>query len=197
MNGRLPPFAHLLAFVREHLILRMQPRPKQRNRFPGHSFWKLRPASSCVSSHHSSPFSSSMVNLTAFALCTQEQPRANTTQNACKLIRAVPLGVTLGRFLRQQTKLDNLSKLHLRSRLQRFPEARWCVKLDHLCHDNLLDVANSNRPTNPSASDHGTMANLRWSFAGSHMHLSEAGWGDRRWPANCRSMEHPVPVGAG
>src|ERR1700724_4825248 len=44
-------------------------------------------------------------------------------------------------------------------------------------------------PTNPSREaenpdtlvpprvDHGTMANLRWSFADSHMHLSEGGWG--------------------
>ena len=44
-------------------------------------------------------------------------------------------------------------------------------------------------PTNPSHEaenpdtlvpprvDHGTMANLRWSFADSHMHLSEGGWG--------------------
>ena len=34
--------------------------------------------------------------------------------------------------------------------------------------------------------DHGTMANLRWSFADSHMHLSEGGWGrqttDRELP---------------
>jgi hypothetical protein len=36
------------------------------------------------------------------------------------------------------------------------------------------------------------MANLRWSFAGSHMHLSEAGSGDRRRPANCRSMESGI-----
>ncbi len=28
----------------------------------------------------------------------------------------------------------------------------------------------------------GTMANLRWSFADSHMHLSEGGWGGRRRP---------------
>src|SRR5438874_276318 len=44
-------------------------------------------------------------------------------------------------------------------------------------------------PTNPSREaenpdtlvpprvDHGTMANLRWSFAHSYMHLSEGGWG--------------------
>jgi oxalate decarboxylase len=53
-------------------------------------------------------------------------------------------------------------------------------------------------PTNPSREaenpdtlvppvvDHGTMANLRWSFADSHMHLSEGGWGrqttDRELP---------------
>jgi oxalate decarboxylase len=29
----------------------------------------------------------------------------------------------------------------------------------------------------PPAVDHGTMANMRWSFADSHMHLSEGGWG--------------------
>jgi oxalate decarboxylase len=29
----------------------------------------------------------------------------------------------------------------------------------------------------PPRQDHGTMANLRWSFADSHMHLSEGGWG--------------------
>src|ERR1700694_1228012 len=29
----------------------------------------------------------------------------------------------------------------------------------------------------PPQVDHGTMANLRWSFADSHMHLSEGGWG--------------------
>ena len=29
----------------------------------------------------------------------------------------------------------------------------------------------------PPSVDHGTMANLRWSFADSHMHLSEGGWG--------------------
>ena len=29
----------------------------------------------------------------------------------------------------------------------------------------------------PPLGDHGTMANLRWSFADSHMHLSEGGWG--------------------
>ena len=29
----------------------------------------------------------------------------------------------------------------------------------------------------PPRVDHGTMANLRWSFADSHMHLSEGGWG--------------------
>jgi oxalate decarboxylase len=29
----------------------------------------------------------------------------------------------------------------------------------------------------PPPVDHGTMANLRWSFADSHMHLSEGGWG--------------------
>src|SRR6267378_3963893 len=29
----------------------------------------------------------------------------------------------------------------------------------------------------PPRVDHGTMANLRWSFADSHMHLSERGWG--------------------
>ena len=44
-------------------------------------------------------------------------------------------------------------------------------------------------PTNPSREaenpdtlapprvDHGTMANMRWSFADSHMHLEEGGWG--------------------
>jgi oxalate decarboxylase len=53
-------------------------------------------------------------------------------------------------------------------------------------------------PTNPSREaenpdtmvppevDHGTMANLRWSFADSHMHLTEGGWGrqttDRELP---------------
>src|SRR6266478_9002706 len=34
----------------------------------------------------------------------------------------------------------------------------------------------------PPKQDHGTMANLRWSFADSHMHLSEGGWG-RQTPA--------------
>src|ERR1700730_17196538 len=29
----------------------------------------------------------------------------------------------------------------------------------------------------PPRVDHGTMANLRWSFADSHMHLSDGGWG--------------------
>ena len=29
----------------------------------------------------------------------------------------------------------------------------------------------------PPREDHGTLANLRWSFADSHMHLSEGGWG--------------------
>jgi oxalate decarboxylase len=29
----------------------------------------------------------------------------------------------------------------------------------------------------PPRGDHGTMANLRWSFADSHMHLSQGGWG--------------------
>src|SRR5712692_7522567 len=29
----------------------------------------------------------------------------------------------------------------------------------------------------PPKEDHGTLANLRWSFADSHMHLSEGGWG--------------------
>jgi oxalate decarboxylase len=29
----------------------------------------------------------------------------------------------------------------------------------------------------PPREDHGTVANLRWSFADSHMHLSEGGWG--------------------
>jgi len=29
----------------------------------------------------------------------------------------------------------------------------------------------------PPRIDHGTLANLRWSFADSHMHLSEGGWG--------------------
>ncbi|MCU1286710.1 MAG: oxalate decarboxylase [Acidobacteriales bacterium] len=29
----------------------------------------------------------------------------------------------------------------------------------------------------PPSMDHGTMANMRWSFADSHMHLSEGGWG--------------------
>jgi len=29
----------------------------------------------------------------------------------------------------------------------------------------------------PPRVDHGTVANLRWSFADSHMHLSEGGWG--------------------
>src|SRR5437588_11106925 len=29
----------------------------------------------------------------------------------------------------------------------------------------------------PPPGDHGTLPNLRWSFADSHMHLSEGGWG--------------------
>jgi oxalate decarboxylase len=29
----------------------------------------------------------------------------------------------------------------------------------------------------PPRVDHGTVANMRWSFADSHMHLSEGGWG--------------------
>jgi hypothetical protein len=39
----------------------------------------------------------------------------------------VPVAVMLSRFPRVRTKLNKFSGLRLRSRLQRFPEARWCV----------------------------------------------------------------------
>src|SRR5229473_5410959 len=46
----------------------------------------------------------------------------------------------LGRFPRLRTRLDEFSGLRLRRSLQRFPKTRRYVKLDHLCHDNLLDL---------------------------------------------------------
>jgi hypothetical protein len=80
-----------------------------------------------------------MANSTTFVLAPRNEQEQIQPHNAYKLIQRVPVAVTLGRFLRRQTKLDNFSKLHLRSRL-RSPEVCRYVKLNHLCHDNLLDL---------------------------------------------------------
>lgn len=46
----------------------------------------------------------------------------------------------------------------------------------------------------PPASDHGTMPNLKWSFADSHMRIEEGGWARARRPlANCPSRR-PWPA---
>ena len=42
-------------------------------------------------------------------------------------------------------------------------------------------------PVRPPASDHGTMPNLKWSFADSHIRIEEGGWPVRPPSANCRS----------
>jgi len=80
------------------------------------------------------------------------KPEQIQPHNACELMERVAVAQTLSRFFRRQTKLDNCSELPPRSRLQRSAKARWYVKLDHLCHDNLLDLSTSNSPSNPSAS---------------------------------------------
>src|SRR5439155_27121841 len=46
----------------------------------------------------------------------------------------------LGCFLYLRAKLDDLSALQLRSALQGFREVLRYVKLNDLCHDNLLDL---------------------------------------------------------
>jgi hypothetical protein len=46
--------------------------------------------------------------------------------------------VKLGRFLRPQAKLDNLSRLSQGNRPQRFPKVLRYVKLNNDCHCNLL-----------------------------------------------------------
>src|SRR6266404_2869407 len=55
----------------------------------------------------------------------------------------------------------------------------------------------------PPPVDHGTMGNMRWSFADSHMHLSEGGWGRQTTirelptaPENCR-RQHAAKGGRG
>ncbi len=52
-------------------------------------------------------------------------------------------GHGLGRFLRLWAKFDDCCESRLRRRPQLFPKVLWYVKLNHVCHDNLLDPGES------------------------------------------------------